>query len=110
MHLQCLQARQLNRSCVGCRYFGKYPGNFTMADVKAVFNPYKYGYITELAALADFKYTSAKVWKPSHRKSGQSPSKPLSQRVFPARLLVRGACMDFVRTLPAWVCQALKSM
>lgn len=31
-----------------CRYFGKYPNTTTLADIKTLFKPYKYGYATEV--------------------------------------------------------------
>ncbi|EIE22861.1 hypothetical protein COCSUDRAFT_42448 [Coccomyxa subellipsoidea C-169] len=35
------------------KYFGKYPNTTTLADIKTLFKPYKYGYATEMTAYAN---------------------------------------------------------
>jgi hypothetical protein len=42
------------------RYFGLYYGNYTMEKTRTVFNPYRYGYITELRASKGFRYDNVK--------------------------------------------------
>lgn len=45
------------------RYYGVYPATLTIEKVKELYNPYKFGYITELKALDGFEYNNAKVGK-----------------------------------------------
>ncbi|KAK9805169.1 hypothetical protein WJX72_003295 [[Myrmecia] bisecta] len=54
------------------RYYGLYANNITLEDVKTRFNPYLYGYATELTANADGSYQNVK-WYTLGRGSKELP-------------------------------------
>lgn len=60
MDMNTTSPEEYNSTVDFMRYFGVYPDALTMEKVKEVYNPYHYGYITELQALDGFQYTNAK--------------------------------------------------
>jgi hypothetical protein len=64
------------------RYFGLYYSDLTIAKAKAVFNPYKYGWITEMRANDDGSYTNVKHYTLGRKANEMADVMPDKRTVY----------------------------